>query len=163
MFPLLPLWHGDHTDTGVSYRTACMRSKLARQVTADKPEAAQSNAVCPVLQSKLDGQIQATQPYKTAAEEEGPGRQHVPKTEARPPVPKLAVVLMCAGTRGDVQPFIALGLQLKVSSLRLEIFCGGLCGRLPTKASVGSPCVLSHLYTSGQVFYMSYSSTISEV
>jgi hypothetical protein len=33
--------------------------------------------------------------------------------EERPPVPKLAICIMIAGTRGDVQPFISLGLQLK--------------------------------------------------
>lgn len=34
--------------------------------------------------------------------------------QQRPPVPKLAICIMVAGTRGDVQPFIALGLGLKV-------------------------------------------------
>ena len=29
-------------------------------------------------------------------------------------MPKLAVCIMIAGTRGDVQPFIALGLKMKV-------------------------------------------------
>ena len=32
----------------------------------------------------------------------------------RPAVPKLRIVIMVAGTRGDVQPFIALGLRLQV-------------------------------------------------
>ena len=44
----------------------------------------------------------------------------------RPPVPKLAICIMIAGTRGDVQPFIALGLKLKVrhgSCRRLQIGC----------------------------------------
>ena len=35
----------------------------------------------------------------------------------RPAVPPLNVVIMVAGTRGDVQPFIALGLKLKVHSM----------------------------------------------
>lgn len=69
-----------------------------------------------ILQRSLDGQVEATQPYKTAAAQQLPGEQRPTKT-ARPPVPKLAIVLMCAGTRGDVQPFIALGLQLKVTAL----------------------------------------------
>jgi len=39
----------------------------------------------------------------------------LPQLEAeRPPVPKLAICIMIAGTRGDVQPFIALGIKLKV-------------------------------------------------
>lgn len=33
----------------------------------------------------------------------------------RPPVPKMSICIMVAGTRGDVQPFIALGLGLKVT------------------------------------------------
>ena len=41
----------------------------------------------------------------------------VPEVE-RPPVPKLAICIMIAGTRGDVQPFIALGLKLKVRRMR---------------------------------------------
>ena len=32
----------------------------------------------------------------------------------RPAVPKLTIVMLICGTRGDVQPFIALGLKLKV-------------------------------------------------
>ena len=56
--------------------------------------------------------MSATQPYLTAAQLEAM-KPHQPGP-AIPPVPKLAVVLMCAGTRGDVQPFIALGLQLQV-------------------------------------------------
>lgn len=66
----------------------------------------------PMLQRSLGGQAEATQPYKTAAQASA-GTQHSTKPP-RPPVPKLAVVLMCAGTRGDVQPFIALGLKLQV-------------------------------------------------
>ena len=63
------------------------------------------------LQEKLDGQVAATQPYKTAHSahpSNGRSEQRV--------VPPLAIVLMCAGTRGDVQPFIALGLELQVLS-----------------------------------------------
>ena len=29
---------------------------------------------------------------------------------------------MCAGTRGDVQPFVALGLQLQVTVLHMTLF-----------------------------------------
>lgn len=66
-----------------------------------------------MLQRSLDGQAEATQPYKTAAQENAETQHST--ISPRPPVPKLAIVLMCAGTRGDVQPFIALGLKLKVS------------------------------------------------
>lgn len=66
-----------------------------------------------VLQTQLEGQVAATAPYKTAEQQTPEGQSHFP---APRDVPRLAVVLMAAGTRGDVQPFIALGLQLKVSS-----------------------------------------------
>ena len=70
-----------------------------------------STCLCVLLQSSLEGQVSATQPYRTAAQVEGKKLPHaVPKGA----VPKLAIVLMCAGTRGDVQPFIALGLELQV-------------------------------------------------
>ena len=82
-----------------------------------------------ILQSSLDGQVQATQPYKTAAQEDA-GKQHNPEP-SRPPVPKLAIVLMCAGTRGDVQPFIALGLQLQVTAVHMTLL---LCRSLQTPA-----------------------------
>ena len=36
------------------------------------------------------------------------------ENKPRPAVPKLRIVIMVAGTRGDVQPFIALGLRLQV-------------------------------------------------
>ena len=72
-----------------------------------------------MLQRSLDGQAEATQPYKTAAQENSE-TQHNTKSP-RPPVPKLAIVLMCAGTRGDVQPFIALGLKLKVTAVRISL------------------------------------------
>lgn len=65
-----------------------------------------------VLQSSLEGQVSATQPYRTAAQVEGKKLPHAATPKAA--VPKLAIVLMCAGTRGDVQPFIALGLELQV-------------------------------------------------
>lgn len=65
-----------------------------------------------MLQRSLGGQADATQPYKTAAQASA-GAPHSTKP-SRQPVPKLAVLLMCAGTRGDVQPFIALGLKLQV-------------------------------------------------
>ena len=82
-----------------------------------------------MLQSSLDGQVQATQSYKTAAQVDA-GKQHTPKP-SRPPVPKLAIVLMCAGTRGDVQPFIALGLQLQVTALQMIL--------LPCSSSLQTP------------------------
>ncbi len=65
-----------------------------------------------VLQSSLEGQVSATQPYCTAAQVEG--KKQPQAVLPRAAVPKLAIVLMCAGTRGDVQPFIALGLELQV-------------------------------------------------
>ncbi|KAA6419998.1 MAG: UDP-Glycosyltransferase superfamily isoform 1 [Trebouxia sp. A1-2] len=61
----------------------------------------------PDEQGNLEGQVSATQPYRTAAQVEGKKPPHAVPPKAA--VPKLAVVLMCAGTRGDVQPFIALG------------------------------------------------------
>ncbi|KAK9830159.1 hypothetical protein WJX72_010056 [[Myrmecia] bisecta] len=39
----------------------------------------------------------------------------------RPPVPPLRIVIMIAGTRGDVQPFIALGLQLQEYGHRVRL------------------------------------------
>ena len=52
--------------------------------------------------------------------------QH-PKAETenkmRPAVPNLRIVMMVAGTRGDVQPFIALGLRLQVGD---SLKCWGL-------------------------------------
>jgi len=42
-------------------------------------------------------------------------------TEERPPVPPLTVVMLVAGTRGDVQPFIALGLKLKEYGHRVRL------------------------------------------
>ena len=36
----------------------------------------------------------------------------------RPAVPKLTIVMLICGTRGDVQPFIALGLKLKVRTCK---------------------------------------------
>jgi len=64
------------------------------------------------LQSSLEGQVSATQPYRTAAQVKG--NKSPPAVPPKAAVPKLAIVLMCAGTRGDVQPFIALGLELQV-------------------------------------------------
>lgn len=68
-----------------------------------------------LVQGRLDGQVAATQPYKTAAQAKGADQPLMP--QPRRVVPPLAIVLMCAGTRGDVQPFIALGLQLQVGCL----------------------------------------------
>lgn len=65
-----------------------------------------------LLQSHLEGQAAATAPYRTAEEQTLAGIPHFPPARE---VPRLAVVLMAAGTRGDVQPFIALSVQLKVS------------------------------------------------
>ena len=49
---------------------------------------------------------------------------------------------MCAGTRGDVQPFIALGLQLKVSaSAHGSIFRGAPCRHLTTRGG-GAPAAV---------------------
>ena len=47
----------------------------------------------------------------------------------RPPVPKLAICIMIAGTRGDVQPFIALGIKLKVRNRELSRCAIGLPSR----------------------------------
>lgn len=68
----------------------------------------------------MDGQAAATAPYRTAEEQTPDDASHFP-----PPrdVPRLAVVLMAAGTRGDVQPFIALGLQLKVRKCQHAAYC----------------------------------------
>ena len=41
------------------------------------------------------------------------------ETKLRPTVPNLRIVIMVAGTRGDVQPFIALGLRLQVSGSQM--------------------------------------------
>lgn len=72
-----------------------------------------------LLQGNLEGQVSATQPYRTAAQVEGKKPPHAVPPKAA--VPKLAVVLMCAGTRGDVQPFIAFGLELQVCRISLII------------------------------------------
>lgn len=48
----------------------------------------------------------------SGAAEGSDGKQ---EAEERPPVPRLAICIMVAGTRGDVQPFVALGLKLQVS------------------------------------------------
>ena len=73
-----------------------------------------------MLQNSLGAQAAATQPYRTAAQAEA-GKPHN-SPSARPAVPQLAIVLMCAGTRGDVQPFIALALQLQVYNLHLSLW-----------------------------------------
>lgn len=39
------------------------------------------------------------------------------KDAVRTEVPRLSIVMLVCGTRGDVQPFIALGLKMKVHSL----------------------------------------------
>lgn len=69
-------------------------------------------------QSRLEGQAAATAPYRTAEQQTPAGISHFPPPRE---VPRLAVVLMAAGTRGDVQPFIALGLQLKKCGHRVRI------------------------------------------
>ena len=69
------------------------------------------------LQSHVEEQTATTKPYKTAGQTTPDGESHFPSPRE---VPRLAVVLMCAGTRGDVQPFIALGLQLKVTPPHLS-------------------------------------------
>ena len=46
-------------------------------------------------------------------------------------VPKLRIVIMVAGTRGDVQPFIALGLRLQVGD---SLKCWDLAGHRPGPA-----------------------------
>ena len=38
------------------------------------------------------------------------------KEAVKTAVPRLSIVMLVCGTRGDVQPFIALGLKMKVSS-----------------------------------------------
>lgn len=48
-------------------------------------------------------------------------RSALAATAERPPVPKLSICIMVAGTRGDVQPFIALGLGLQVSNAACRI------------------------------------------
>ena len=37
---------------------------------------------------------------------QGQAKHQTPQLTSRPSVPKLAIVLMCTGTRGDVQPFM---------------------------------------------------------
>ncbi|KAL0052666.1 hypothetical protein WJX82_005636 [Trebouxia sp. C0006] len=73
----------------------------------------------PDVQSSLEGQVSATQPYCTAAQVEG--KKQPQAVLPRAAVPKLAIVLMCAGTRGDVQPFIALGLELQKYGHRVRV------------------------------------------
>ncbi|KAL3162062.1 hypothetical protein ABBQ38_009126 [Trebouxia sp. C0009 RCD-2024] len=98
-------------------------------------------------QRSLGGQAEATQPYKTAAQASA-GTQHSTKPP-RPPVPKLAVVLMCAGTRGDVQPFIALGLKLQEYGHRVRVASHGVYRKFVTSFGLefyplgGDPKVLS--------------------
>ena len=55
----------------------------------------------------------------------GPPQRPKADTEVklRPAVPHLRIVIMVAGTRGDVQPFIALGLRLQVGG---SLKCWGL-------------------------------------
>jgi len=39
----------------------------------------------------------------------------------QPPVPLLSIAMLVCGTRGDVQPFIALGLKLKVLGISWHV------------------------------------------
>lgn len=55
---------------------------------------------------------------ETAAEQSAESQQEMAQ---RPPVPKMSICIMVAGTRGDVQPFIALGLGLKAYGHRVRL------------------------------------------
>lgn len=52
--------------------------------------------------------------------EQDPSRGHEAEGD-RPPVPRLAIVIMVAGTRGDVQPFIAFALRLMEYGHRIRL------------------------------------------
>ena len=58
------------------------------------------------------------------------------ENKLRPPVPNLRIVIMVAGTRGDVQPFIALGLRLQVGD---SLKCWDLALDLALIAKHASP------------------------
>jgi hypothetical protein len=63
-----------------------------------------------------DTWLQEAEAAADEADAERPSAQAA--LQQRPPVPKLAICIMVAGTRGDVQPFIALGLGLKARNRR---------------------------------------------
>lgn len=56
--------------------------------------------------------------------EETGNEEHVDTTDIVQDIPPLQIVMLIVGTRGDVQPFVAIGKRLQVVSLKL--FVGGI-------------------------------------
>lgn len=76
------------------------------------------------------------------------------------PIPRMAVVLMVVGTRGDIQPFVALGKLLKANGHRVRLATHVLYRPLVEEAALefyplgGDPMKLSAymVKTSGRIF-----------
>ncbi len=92
-----------------------------------------------------------------AAEGEGARSSFVPPPV---PIPRMAVVLMVVGTRGDIQPFVALGKLLKANGHRVRLATHVLYRPLVEEAALefyplgGDPMKLSAymVKTSGRIF-----------
>jgi hypothetical protein len=103
----------------------------------------------------------ASQAQSQPCEAEGMGEEDSVSFVPPPvPIPRMSVVLMVVGTRGDIQPFVALGKLLKANGHRVRLATHVLYRPLVEEAALefyplgGDPMKLSAymVKTSGRIF-----------
>jgi hypothetical protein len=110
----------------------------------------------------VDGAAAASGATPVEEEEPPPATSEAARSFAPPPVPipRMAIVLMVVGTRGDIQPFVALGKLLKANGHRVRLATHVLYRPLVKEAALefyplgGDPMKLSAymVKTSGRIF-----------
>jgi hypothetical protein len=73
------------------------------------------------LDSKLALSLQAFVPIPKDYEEPPPDYEYPTSSDSDHPIPGLNIVIQIVGSRGDVQPFIALGCELQKHGHRVRI------------------------------------------
>ncbi|KAI4220457.1 MAG: hypothetical protein LQ349_008081 [Xanthoria aureola] len=109
----LPIFNGDYDDVDFAQdglkTKACMGSDGRVDISINQQSSRLTNLLVPALRSQLD--LQQTAEYTAHGSEQFPPIIGGVPEEARSPA--LNVVIQVVGSRGDVQPFVALGKVLQ--------------------------------------------------
>ena len=88
------------------------------------------------LNSKLALSLQAFVPVPKDYEDPPPGYEHPPPSNQERLIPSLNIVIHIVGSRGDVQPFVALGCELQKHGHRVRLATHNIFRDFVTKSGL---------------------------